>query len=511
MSRIPRRFALWSILTFCGAAALVLAADAPRPIAASGSFFTTSGQQAQGPHAVASRKPRVGECSKHRDCDDGNVCTQDKCDKHTGTCEFKPIHQRRACDDGNACTSVDVCDRGVCQGRNLPNGTICSDGNACTQSDTCQSGACTGADPVICSPSDQCHVTGTCDATTGSCANPAAADGTACDDTDTCSGQDACEAGVCTVPGALVQKVVFSSTRDNPVPPPGVLPQVNLEIYLMNPDGTDPVRLTDNAVNDSFAALSPDGKGRIVFDSARGTPAGSPPNLVDLYLMRSDGSNVQYLVRGSSASWSPDSQRIAFHRSASGTGLPVNTFPGASALDSDIFVASVCDLLAGLPPTNITNSPDFIDTDASWSPDGTKITFTRFSNKSGNLQTPTDAEVWTINPDGTGLTQLTFNEVEERAPSWSNDGTRITYACKQGTTAPNADNEICVMNADGTGQTQLTFNTTNDATSSYSPDNHKIIFHSMQLFTMNPDGTGRTQITFAAGISQFADWGFVKQ
>ena len=66
------------------------------------------------------------------------------------------------------------------------------------------------------------------------------------------------------------------------------------------------------------------------------------------------------------------------------------------------------------------------------------------------------------------------------------------------------------MNADGTGQTQLTFNTTNDATSSYSPDDQKIIFHSGQLLTMNPDGTGRVQITNSAGISQFADWGFVR-
>ena len=72
---------------------------------------------------------------------------------------------------------------------------------------------------------------------------------------------------------------------------------------------------------------------------------------------------------------------------------------------------------------------------------------------------PTSAEIWTINPDGSGLTQLTNNFVEERAPAWSPDGTRITYMCKQGTVAPDSDNEICVMNADGTGQTQLTFNT----------------------------------------------------
>ena len=392
-------------------------------------------------------------CSGHSDCDDGNPCTKDKC--HQGTCESRPHGNGDACDDGNACTGADQCGEGVCAGTNVP-------------------------------------------------------DGTACDDLETCSGQDSCAAGLCTVPGVATQKIAFSTTRNVPVPPPGVLPQVNLEVYLMNPDGTGEVRLTENGVNDSFAALSPNGKGRIVFDSARNSAEGSPPNLVDLWLMRSDGSNPQYLVRGSSASWSPDSRSIAFHRSASGEGLPINQFPGAPAADSDIFVARVCDLLAGLPPTNITNTDGIVDTDASWGPDGRTIVFTRF-DAADDPQRPTSAEVWSIEADGNGLTRLTENEVEERAPSWSNDGLRILYACKQGTVAPDADNEICVMNADGTGQTQLTFNTGNDATMSCSPDDQKIIFHSGQLFTMNPDGTGRTQITFSAGISQYADWGFVTQ
>lgn len=321
------------------------------------------------------------------------------------------------------------------------------------------------------------------------------------------------------LPGDEVEKIVFSSTRDKPVPDPGTLPQVNLEIYIMNPDGTDPVRLTNNGVNDSFAALAPNRKGWIVFDSARGAPPGSPPNLTDLYLMRSDGSNVQYLTRGSSASWSPDSRSIAFHRSASGTGLPVVPFPGGPAIDSDIFVANVCDLLAGVPPTNITNSVGIIDTDPSWSPDGTRIVFTRFS-ATDNLQNPTGAEVFTIHPDGTGLTQLTFNSVEERAPQWSNDGTRIVYACKQGTVPPDSDLEICVMNADGTGQTQLTFDSTAEGTMSFSPDDQKILFHNWpngaggvlnQIFTINVDGTGLTQLTNTAGLNQFASWGFITQ
>ena len=171
----------------------------------------------------------------------------------------------------------------------------------------------------------------------------------------------------------------------------------------MNPDGTNVVRLTTNATSDQFAALSPNGKGRIVFDSNENNAPGDPINLVDLFLMRSDGSNRQYLVRGSSASWSPDSQRIAFQRSASGTGIPINPQPGAPAADSRIFVASVCDLLAGVPPTNITNDPTKIDVDPDWSNDGQKIVFTS-SNVGDNPLTPTSSEIWTINPDGSALT-----------------------------------------------------------------------------------------------------------
>jgi TolB protein len=320
------------------------------------------------------------------------------------------------------------------------------------------------------------------------------------------------------VPGERVQKIAFSSTRDYD---PAVLAQPNSwEIYLADPDGTNVVRLTTNVFSDLFAAMSPDGKGRIVFDSNRRNVSGDPINLVELFLMKSDGSNQQYLARGTSASWSPDSQRIAFQRSASGTGLPINPQPGAPAPDSDIFVGSVCDLLAGIPPTNITatndpTKPSKIDVDPDWSNDGQKIAFT--SIKVGDHpQTPTSAEIWVINPDGSGLKQLTVNDVEERAAAWSPDDMRIVYMCKQGTVAPDADNEICVMNADGTGQTQLTFNTLNDATPSFSPDGQKILFHrggggtgNTQVWVMNPDGTAPTQITFLPGNSQYASWGFV--
>ena len=297
----------------------------------------------------------------------------------------------------------------------------------------------------------------------------------------------------------------------------------------MDPSGAHLARLTTNDIfSDAFPALSPDGKGRIVFDSNRNNASSDPVNLVDLFLMKGDGSNQQYLARGTSASWSPDSRRITFQRSASGTGLPINPLPGAPAADSDIFVASVCDLLAGEPPTNITITDDplmlKIDVDPDWSNDGQKIVFTR-SDVGDHPQTPTSSEIWVMNADGSDPVQLTHNQVEERGPAWSPDGTRIAYACKQGTTPPNADLEVCVMNADGSGQTQLTFNTLNDAAPKFSPDGRKIVWnHAVapgagnHIWVMNPDGTDQRPITVPAtgtdpstGTNLFPDWGFVRQ
>src|SRR5437763_593231 len=60
---------------------------------------------------------------------------------------------------------------------NAPNGTSCSDGNLCTTNDVCTNGTC-GGTPVTCSASDQCHLAGVCDQSTGQCTNPNAANDT---------------------------------------------------------------------------------------------------------------------------------------------------------------------------------------------------------------------------------------------------------------------------------------------------------------------------------------------
>jgi hypothetical protein len=159
-------------------------------------------------------------------CTAGDRChLTGTCDPTTGQCTNPPAPAGTACDDGNMCTRNDFCDgaggcagtsitckpldqchvagtcdpaTGTCSNPGAPNGTACDDGNACTQTDTCQNGVCVGGNPVVCAAQDTCHDVGVCDTTTGQCSNPPKADGASCNDGNLCTQTDTCQGGVCT-------------------------------------------------------------------------------------------------------------------------------------------------------------------------------------------------------------------------------------------------------------------------------------------------------------------------
>jgi Tol biopolymer transport system component len=328
---------------------------------------------------------------------------------------------------------------------------------------------------------------------------------------------------------AVVSTIAFTSTRDNFTEKWAVPPIVGGEIYFIDymTDGTFSAarRVTSNTYTDIFPTLSPDGRGKLVFDSNRFRAAGEPVNTSNLFLMNHDGTELQFLTRGGSPTWSPRgpngaaSKNIAFHASGSGTGLPVNRFPGSATVDSDIFTVNVDDLLKnGAVPRNLTiNRVATVDDDPNWSPDGRKIIFTSYVNDPST--TITSAEIYIMNADGTGQAQLTNDGLEKRGPAWSPDGTRILFARRSG--EPNRDGvatfEVCVMDAVVNGAvTQLTSHLDIDPknlthlsalTPTWSPDGQAIVFQwtpSNQLWVMRADGSDQGQLTFPLGNNLLA-------
>jgi Tol biopolymer transport system component len=81
----------------------------------------------------------------------------------------------------------------------------------------------------------------------------------------------------------------------------------NTEIYVMNADGSDPKRLTDDPGDDTSPTWSPDGM-RIAFAALRNVEGGvdDPSENYEIYVMESDGSDVVQLTKNTSWDWQPD-------------------------------------------------------------------------------------------------------------------------------------------------------------------------------------------------------------
>src|SRR5207247_220296 len=110
---------------------------------------------------------------------------------------------------------------GTCSNSAKADGTSCNDGSACTRADSCQAGMCAGSNPVVCSAKDACHDAGSCDPATGTCSNPAKADGAACSDNLCLSGQT-CTGGTCSGGTPVNADDGIACTIDSCDPPTGV-------------------------------------------------------------------------------------------------------------------------------------------------------------------------------------------------------------------------------------------------------------------------------------------------
>ena len=189
-----------------------------------------------------------------------------------------------------------------------------------------------------------------------------------------------------------------------------------------------------------------DAQGQIAFVSGR---SGNP----EIYVMDADGGNLRRLTDNSdrdfSPAWSPDGKRIAFISERDGHPRRV---PGWFA--SEIYVMDA----DGGNQQNLTNNPAN-DRSPSWSPDGKRIAF--HSNREGRF----NYEIYVMDADGGNLQRLTENPNLDEDPAWSPDGERIVFSsAREGHVVHNLDitDEIYVMDADGGNQQRLTENRNND-------------------------------------------------
>src|SRR5690606_9229131 len=111
-----------------------------------------------------------------------------------------------------------------------------------------------------------------------------------------------------------------------------------------------------------------------------------------------------------------------------------------------------------------------------------------------------DMEIYTINLDGSQLTQITQNAVHDSLPIWSPDGTKIMFISRD--PAVSRDNDIYTVHADGTNSINLTQGIGNNIQPSWSADGNRIIFVSYRnnesnIYYMDSDGQNLVQVTDA--------------
>ena len=243
-------------------------------------------------------------------------------------------------------------------------------------------------------------------------------------------------------------QIAFTSIRDG-----------NLEIYVMDADGNNQIRLTNHPEHDYQPSWSPDG-GRIAFVSDRN--GGND----QIYVMDSNGKNVKKLTNGAfdrHPAWSPDGKRIAYHG-----------YEHEEWVDEDEEVNFKIYLIApdGSNPRKLAGDIPSSDTEPAWSPDGQRIAFV-----SSREDWTWTGDIGAMDADGTNQKRLTHTIVNERHPTWSPDGSRIAFSSVQ-----EEDFVISVMNADGTNRMSLTEEILDGRTQfnfhpAWSPDGRTIAYH----------------------------------
>jgi Tol biopolymer transport system component len=235
-------------------------------------------------------------------------------------------------------------------------------------------------------------------------------------------------------------QIVFLSDRDG-----------NVEIYLMNTDGSEPRRLTYTPnITEDVPVFAPTGE-KILFGAYDGFNE-------ELYLMRIDGTQVTNLSN------LPNSNEGRPRFSPSGFFI---TFDSDRTGNCEIYLASLqSDTLT--EERQVTIRPDFSDRLPSFSPLGDRIIF-RSDIVGGGTK---NSQIYSIRLNGDDLTKMS-TEYDDRYPSYSPDAKWITFNSDR-----DGNSEIYLMRSDGTTLKRVTQSLAYDGGQVFSFDGRWLAFES---------------------------------
>jgi TolB protein len=221
------------------------------------------------------------------------------------------------------------------------------------------------------------------------------------------------------------------------------------------------------------SATFPGGNGLIVFQ--RETPAGDHTQ-TDFYTVGPDGSGLRRLTSTPNANefggrWDPSGRRLAFWRTPAPFG-----YGAVWVMDA-----------TGSSQQQLTHG--FDARDPSWAPSGKRIVITRNEGANANL--------WTMQADGTDLRRLTSGPALDFEPAWSPDGTRIAFTrgYQQGDAG-----DIYVLNISTRQVTRVSGSPEYDHQVSWAPGGGRLLFErdsasSSSIMAADPRGRWVVHLT----------------